>query len=218
MFVEDITSKWREEILQSGEDVTLKMVDWIIKELQWKASIFQEEDLVTVFDVGVIKSDTVISAELKQALKLAVAPFDNVPEEEKDYHPGSDRKVVDLVHPSICPVIYGRTRILQDRVIGLDGCLASAGQGELLPVPPDEEAKLEEYDLHFSNRKKSALRNCALSAESFNGFPVTWTSRMMMPGVGLFHTSIMPTQSSIGPCMKLSRELSQEPFLSGTRS
>ncbi|CAI7576606.1 unnamed protein product [Penicillium glandicola] len=138
VFDETITAKWRNEIIQSGQDVTPKMMDWIIKELQWKAGIFQKTGLVPVFDVGVVKSDTAVSKELQQALKDAVKPLENIPEDQKDYHPGSDNKVVDLVHPSLFPVIYGRTRVLASRTIGLDDCISSVGQGDLLPVPSRE--------------------------------------------------------------------------------
>ncbi|KAJ5699546.1 hypothetical protein N7536_002559 [Penicillium majusculum] len=136
VFDDDITTKWRDEIAQSGQDVTPTMMDWIIKELQWKASILKETGYVRVFDVGVIKSDTAVSKEIQQSLKEAVKPLEDMP--EKDYHPGSDNKVVDLVHPSMFPVIYGQTRVLPDRAIGLNDCLASVGQGDLVPVPLSE--------------------------------------------------------------------------------
>jgi hypothetical protein len=129
--------KWRNEIAQSGQDVTPKMMDWIIKELQWKASIYKDTGYVRVFDVGVIKSDTAVSKEIQQSLKEAVKPLEDIP--EKDYHPGSDNKVVDLVHPSLFPVIYGQTRVLPDRVINLNDCLGSVGQGDLVPVPSGED-------------------------------------------------------------------------------
>ncbi|KGO49193.1 Protein of unknown function DUF4246 [Penicillium expansum] len=136
VFDKNITTKWRDEIAQSGQDVTPKMMDWIIEELQWKANILKETGHVCVFDVGVIKSDTAVSKELQQSLKEAVKPLEDMP--EKDYHPGSDNKVVDLVHPSLFPVIYGQTRVLPDRVIGLDDCLGSVGQGDLVPVPSSQ--------------------------------------------------------------------------------
>lgn len=131
--------KWRQEISDSGEDVTERMMNWIFKELQWKAKMLEKENLVAVFDIGVVKSDTAVPEQLKQLLKEAVAPFENIPDAEKDYHPGSDGKVVDLVHPSLFPVVYGRTHILRDRIIGLDDCLASTGEGEQLPAPPKQE-------------------------------------------------------------------------------
>ncbi|EKV12216.1 hypothetical protein PDIG_45410 [Penicillium digitatum PHI26] len=136
VFDKDITTKWHDEIAQSGQDVTSKMMEWILKELQWKAKIFKETGYVRVFDVGVIKSDTAVSKEIQRSLKVAVKPLENVA--EKDFHPGSDSKVVDLVHPSLFPVIYGQTRVLPDRIIGLDDCLGSVGQGDLVPVPSSQ--------------------------------------------------------------------------------
>lgn len=152
VFDEEITSKWREEIAQSGEDVSPKMMDWIIKELQWKSESFKETGRVTVFDVGVTKSDTAISAELQQALKEAVVPFEDVPEDQKDYHPGSNQQVIDLVHPSLCPVIFGRSRILVDRTIDLETCLGSVGQGELLPVPSEDDVLLSRRPYGYDSR------------------------------------------------------------------
>ena len=134
MYNEEITNKWRQEISQSGQDVTEIMLDWVIKELQWKAEVLQNEGLTYVFDIGVVKSDTAIPEDLKQLLKEAVTPFEAVPEEQKDYHPRTNKKVVDLVHQSLFPIVYGHTHILRDRLIGLEDCLSSVGQGELLPV------------------------------------------------------------------------------------
>ena len=84
------------------------MMDWIIKELQWKTNTFGETGQVVAFDAGVVKSDTQIPAELQQALRDAVHHLEDVAEEHKDYHPGSEKKVLDLVHPSLFPLVYGR--------------------------------------------------------------------------------------------------------------
>lgn len=136
VFNEEITAKWREEVSNSGEDISAAMMDYIIKELQWKANLFKADGFTTAFDIGVVKSDTAITEELRNALVLEVAPLENIPDDKKDYHPGSDQKVLDLVHPSLFPLVYGRSRILRDESIGLEDCLGAIGQGELLPVPP----------------------------------------------------------------------------------
>ncbi|EPT06268.1 hypothetical protein FOMPIDRAFT_1110227 [Fomitopsis schrenkii] len=70
------------------------------------------------------KSDTLIPATVKCELLAAVAPLESVPDSEKDWHPNSDGKVLDLVHPSLYPVVYGRTEstsgeILEPREDGL---------------------------------------------------------------------------------------------------
>ncbi|CAK38002.1 hypothetical protein CBS63078_6739 [Aspergillus niger] len=142
VFDEGITSRWQTEVLASGQDVTPRMMDYIVKELQWKAQNLQKEGLLPIFDVGVVRSDTAVSEELQKALQQAVAPLENIPTHQKDYHPGSDRKVVDLVHPSLFPLVYGCTRILPDRLITSDSCLGCIGQGVVVPVPSEEEAGL----------------------------------------------------------------------------
>ncbi|KAL4993640.1 hypothetical protein BDV10DRAFT_189787 [Aspergillus recurvatus] len=128
----EITKKWRSEILQSDLDVTEPMVDYILRELEWKASEYARTGIVTAFDPGVVKSDTAIPQDLQEKLRAAVRPLEEISEEEKDYHPGSDMKVVDLVHPSLFPLVYGQTRVLRDKVIGVDSCFSSIGQGTVI--------------------------------------------------------------------------------------
>lgn len=128
-------------------------MNWIIKELQWKAGVLKETGVLSVFDVGVLRSDTAVSKDVQEALKEAVKPFENASEDQKDYHPGSDNKVVDLVHPSLFPVVYGRTRVLADKVIGLDDCLSYVGQGDLVPIPsPETCGHLEQGRRPFSDK------------------------------------------------------------------
>jgi hypothetical protein len=115
------------------------MIDWILKEVEWKAKILKDTGFVTVMDAGVVKSDTAIPEEVQRALKDAVKPLEDVPKDQKDYHPGSDDLVVDLVHPSLFPVVYGKTRILAGSSIGLGNCLYHMGLGSPVPIPPKED-------------------------------------------------------------------------------
>ncbi|KAF9779818.1 hypothetical protein BJ322DRAFT_1167008 [Thelephora terrestris] len=55
------------------------------------------------------KSDKLIPSSLRERLLAAVAPLESVPDSEKDWHPGSDGLVLDLVHPSLYPIVYERT-------------------------------------------------------------------------------------------------------------
>jgi hypothetical protein len=139
VFNDTIASKWKEEAL-SAEELKLSpaCLDWVIEELRYKAGIFQETGAVSVYNGDVVKSDTVITDALKEALKAAVVPLENVPEVHRDYHPGSDRKVIDLVHPSLFSLIYGRSRALPDRLVGLEDCLGNTGLGQTIPIPPED--------------------------------------------------------------------------------
>lgn len=73
---------------------------------------------VVVFDPGVVRSDIAISEELENALRDGVRKLEDILT-EKDYHPGSGDRVVDLVHPSLFPVVFGRTRAISDSLINL---------------------------------------------------------------------------------------------------
>ncbi|KAJ9318614.1 hypothetical protein DTO271D3_1276 [Paecilomyces variotii] len=132
VFDEDIVGRWREEV-RRGSDVTDRMMDYVIAELRHNVKSFRETGIVTVYDGGVVKSDSAVTESIRLALKEAVRPLEDVP--EKDYHPGSEEKVLDLVHPSLFPLVYGRSRILRDEVIDIDNCLSHTGRGEVLPVP-----------------------------------------------------------------------------------
>ncbi|KAK6518783.1 hypothetical protein TWF506_005918 [Arthrobotrys conoides] len=60
------------------------------------------------------RSDSLVDEELRKELIDAVATLENVPEDQKDWHPGSNKQVLDLVHPSLWPVIYGRSISILD--------------------------------------------------------------------------------------------------------
>ncbi|KIO30483.1 hypothetical protein M407DRAFT_20541 [Tulasnella calospora MUT 4182] len=57
----------------------------------------------------IYESDTLIPPELRDRLKEAVKALENVPGAQKDWRPRSDGQVLDLVHPSLYPIVYGRT-------------------------------------------------------------------------------------------------------------
>lgn len=61
---------------------------------------------------GIYESDTLVPTELRDALLSGVTELEtNPPYGEADWHPGSNEQVLDLVHPSLFPLRYGKTRI-----------------------------------------------------------------------------------------------------------
>ncbi|KAB8262911.1 hypothetical protein BDV32DRAFT_136325 [Aspergillus pseudonomiae] len=131
VFDEATTAKWRREIAASDKDITPDMMRWIMGEVKWKAQKYSSTSHVVVFDSGVVKSDTAISDELQNALKEGVRILEDSLT-GKDYHPGSDDKVADLVDPSLFPVVFNRTRAISDSVIKLERSLDSIGHGTVL--------------------------------------------------------------------------------------
>lgn len=139
-----IAKKWKEEALSSGLDVTPKMVDWCLEELRYKASLISPDapaPPIFVYNGDVFKSDNAVSAELKKALQENVKIFESkISEKSKDWHPGSDQKVWDLVHPSLFPLVYGRTRILSEgKTTTLEDCIQQCGQGKVTVIPTTKE-------------------------------------------------------------------------------
>ncbi|KAK6514727.1 hypothetical protein TWF281_004922 [Arthrobotrys megalospora] len=58
---------------------------------------------------GVWRGDGLIDDDVRAALIEAVKSLENVPENEKLWHHGSNGTVQNLVHPSYWPIVYGRT-------------------------------------------------------------------------------------------------------------
>ncbi|GKT46759.1 uncharacterized protein ColSpa_06940 [Colletotrichum spaethianum] len=143
VFNDDIVSKWKTEVMAvDWEAVDLAhahftdaMFDWCLAELREKAKLYEATGLVPVFDVttAVLKSDNAIPPEVKEELKNGVAVLEDLQEHEKDWHPGSDGKVLDLVHPSLWPLVYGLSRIVPDKRIPLKGTVKACGTGQAIP-------------------------------------------------------------------------------------
>ncbi|RLN56985.1 hypothetical protein BBJ29_009819 [Phytophthora kernoviae] len=59
---------------------------------------------------GVWLSDNLISDGIETKFQSEVALLENVPDDEKDCHPGSMKQVLDLVHPSLFCCVFGQTK------------------------------------------------------------------------------------------------------------
>lgn len=83
---------------------------------------------------GICKSYKLLSSELRTELREGLASLLVLPEKERDWHPESHQQELDLVTPSLFPLVYGKTRVLTDGgEVGLDGFLNSYGHGKLAP-------------------------------------------------------------------------------------
>ncbi|KAJ2912666.1 hypothetical protein MD484_g7746, partial [Candolleomyces efflorescens] len=153
VFDDDIIAKWLAEVKSSGEDFTENMFEYCIQELRYRAEVFEPDSskrgAIVVFNGKVVKSDHAVPEAVKVALQNAIKPLESVPEAQKDWHPGSDGKVLDLVHPSLYPLVYGKTKVLPvgSQVVTLENCISRCGEGEPLRTPiratvPEQDAKV----------------------------------------------------------------------------
>ncbi|KXH65744.1 hypothetical protein CSAL01_05541 [Colletotrichum salicis] len=142
-----VSAKWKEEVLaldwavyRSHGDFTKNMAEACLEELRKKATLYEETGLIRVMDysTGVIKSDKLLPSSLIDRLQAAVKSLEDVPDHEKDWYLGSDGKVLDMVHSSLFPLLYGRSRIMHERIT-LDDCLELGGRGFLIPKPDESD-------------------------------------------------------------------------------
>ncbi|KAK0716044.1 hypothetical protein B0H67DRAFT_554442 [Lasiosphaeris hirsuta] len=152
VFDEEILSRWRAEAdAHSAEvegDVYLsqEMFDFCIAELRDKSTHFRATGRITILDaeLAIIKSNVAISPALQSSLQTYVRTLEDVPDAQKDWHPGSDKTVLDLVHPSLFPVVWGLTRALDDGLVPLADCIKATGKGSIVPPraePPAPERR-----------------------------------------------------------------------------
>ncbi|WP_128976108.1 DUF4246 domain-containing protein [Streptomyces roseicoloratus] len=95
-----IAARWTREMLDQG--LTEAQARYVLAELAHYAALRDARTGIEVSAVdGVWQSDTLVDDKLRSRLREAVRVLEEVPEAEKDWHPGSDGQVLDLVHPSL---------------------------------------------------------------------------------------------------------------------
>ncbi|TFK26792.1 hypothetical protein FA15DRAFT_679397 [Coprinopsis marcescibilis] len=148
---EEILHKWKAETVgDPNVDMTESMFDWCIDELRWKAEQFKSSPAgaISIYNGDIVKSDIAVSQETKERLQKAVKVLEDVPEKQKDWHPGSNGQVLDLVHPSLFPFIFGRSKILDigAKATTLEDCIRRCGEGEAVPPPTYQEVKTQPWE------------------------------------------------------------------------
>jgi hypothetical protein len=109
VFDQQVTAQWREDAVASLSLINDKTWDWCLQELQEKARQFNQDGHLVVLNTssGVCKSDMAVSSDLKSRLSKSVDLFSHQAIRQK-----SESVVVNLVDPSLFPLVYGRTKIL----------------------------------------------------------------------------------------------------------
>ncbi|WP_078967931.1 MULTISPECIES: DUF4246 domain-containing protein [unclassified Streptomyces] len=96
----DIVARWTREAIDQG--LTEAQVRYVLAELAHYAALRDGRTGIEVSAVdGVWQSDALVDDGLRSRLREAVRVLEEVPEAERDWHPGSDGQVLDLVHPSL---------------------------------------------------------------------------------------------------------------------
>ncbi|KAK4224486.1 hypothetical protein QBC38DRAFT_511743 [Podospora fimiseda] len=177
IFDETIVAKWRDEALSQPERelwnqilgdkadrvkmpsiqriMTESAFDYCIAELKSKAEHFKKTGLIYTLNCdenNIIKSDTLVNSELREGLRAAFERLYQDQSGDPDYHPDANDKVQDLVHPSMYPFVYGKSKFFQEEIVGIEDAITKwAGKGEVSNPPitdrpnPDEPEWLYPY-------------------------------------------------------------------------
>ncbi|KAH8897403.1 hypothetical protein GQ53DRAFT_887855 [Thozetella sp. PMI_491] len=131
--------------------VSAEVFDYCMAELRSKALRFEKSGIVPVLDAtaSVAKSDTLVTQALRDVLRSAFDKLKAEQGENTDWHPNSGDKVQDLVHPSMYPLVFGRSKVFADELVGVEDAIDKwAGKGEVIPKEvlgaSSEEAKMRE--------------------------------------------------------------------------
>ncbi|KAK3991074.1 hypothetical protein QBC44DRAFT_57751 [Cladorrhinum sp. PSN332] len=163
IFDDEIVDRWRKEALEwPNEDLwkrfehfdmnfklsersdvkippnilSKESVDFCILELRHKAEYYKQAGIIPTLDAtfSIAKSDVLVSDELKAALRDAFSLLQADQASNPDWHPNTNETVRDLVHPSMYPLVYGRSRFFEDEVVGVEDSINKwAGKGDVIP-------------------------------------------------------------------------------------
>ena len=106
----NIVSRWEAEALAQG--CTIEQFKYVIDELEYYDSL--RSDFIEVASVdGVWRASALFPHHLKSQFALLISKLSTIPDKDKDWHPGSDNKVLDLVHPGLYLFVSGKTRTIE---------------------------------------------------------------------------------------------------------
>ncbi|KAL7896284.1 hypothetical protein HDV64DRAFT_270587 [Trichoderma sp. TUCIM 5745] len=180
VFDETIVAKWRHEAMaQPQHGLFLRIMEgkwnshkhpfpqcrilseaafeFCIAELRNKAAYFIETGLIPTLDSAgnaVIKSDNLISDHLRNELVEAFETLRADQADNVDWHPRSNDMVQNLVHPSMYPFVFGRSRFLDEEQVGKKTAIAFIGEGRIVP----EIESMPDYGERFLNSYWNGVR------------------------------------------------------------
>lgn len=157
--------------MASSMDITQKMANWIVDELHFKAMIYEYSGAISLYNGDVTKSDRNVSDVLLQGLTDGSRILEYDEPELQLFYPGTMNKQRDLLAMALYPLVYGKTRILPDRVIRVHEALRYAGQGEVIPAITETGITREDIAWRVSARADIQVRPYSLN---YQVLPTDW--------------------------------------------
>lgn len=111
----EIAEKWKNEAI--GQGLSSEAANYVIEEVKFFATL-KDGSIEPGPVEGTWKADSLIDETMNTRLRKLVADgLENIPPEQKDYHPGSKGLVVDLVHPSLFCYVEDESILINEETI-----------------------------------------------------------------------------------------------------
>ncbi|CEH16006.1 Protein of unknown function DUF4246 [Ceraceosorus bombacis] len=111
VFETKITDKWRQEM--AADDYSGRMIDYVIAHVQWLAKVAQRGKPEAAGVPAVWRLEQPGGSDLRTELCIQVQHLIESGDErkERDWHPGSNDQVLDIIHPSLFPLVDQRSYV-----------------------------------------------------------------------------------------------------------
>jgi hypothetical protein len=106
----EIVARWQREAV--AQHITPIQFKYVMDELDYYEKLRSDTMEVASVD-GVWKASSLFPEALSTEFSRLVAKLADIPDHQKDWHPGSDGRVLDLVHPGLYLFVSGKTRTIQ---------------------------------------------------------------------------------------------------------
>ncbi|KAI0643487.1 hypothetical protein C8Q79DRAFT_183097 [Trametes meyenii] len=160
----DLVAKWRAEMVEqdrtaveklwSGNElynytsnkkwprdpVTDGQLEYVFDQLKYEAGRYDPATGIFATSIPMVyESRALVPADLKASLISGVAALEDVPDNEKDWHPGSNNQVLDLVHPSLYCLRIGESYVRPHRFPDPNPSVHVLTNSEYASLRPDFE-------------------------------------------------------------------------------
>jgi len=117
IFDDEVAASWRAEAVARERLMSRRAWAWCVEELRDKAVEFARTGRVAVYDAGprISKSRRDILGPTGAKLKVLVQSMvDNTDLEDSNWRLDKDDRILNIVDPSLYPLVYGLTKVLPD--------------------------------------------------------------------------------------------------------
>ncbi|KAJ1960083.1 hypothetical protein GGI12_003993 [Dipsacomyces acuminosporus] len=169
----EIRQRWTNEA--KAQNLTDKEIDYVFDELAYYASLRVPGSGVELSGVeGVWISDSLVDKETLKELKDYAAILENVPEKNKDYHPNSNDQVLNLIHPSLFPLIYRKSSFLSTPIPSPEAAVKLATFGKFPRSIRNWRWQLDEAFRNEEGKPELCVSSdlgCSFTSSAFSWLP-----------------------------------------------